>query len=96
MLPSAEEEIALLSLTARRLTACLCLCCRQADGRKVLRSSIREFLCSEAMFHLGIPTTRAGTCVTSDSEVVRDIFYDGNPKKERCTVVLRIASTFIR
>uniref|UniRef100_A0A8C9FZR7 Selenoprotein O n=1 Tax=Pavo cristatus TaxID=9049 RepID=A0A8C9FZR7_PAVCR len=68
---------------------------RQADGRKVLRSSIREFLCSEAMFHLGIPTTRAGTCVTSDSEVVRDIFYDGNPKKERCTVVLRIASTFI-
>uniref|UniRef100_A0A8C6ZJW3 Selenoprotein O n=1 Tax=Nothoprocta perdicaria TaxID=30464 RepID=A0A8C6ZJW3_NOTPE len=69
---------------------------RQADGRKVLRSSIREFLCSEAMFHLGIPTTRAGTCVTSDSKVVRDIFYDGNPKNERCTVVLRIASTFLR
>ncbi|NWZ33255.1 SELO protein, partial [Brachypodius atriceps] len=69
---------------------------RQADGRKVLRSSIREFLCSEAMFHLGIPTTRAGTCVTSDSKVVRDVFYDGNPKNERCTVVLRIASTFIR
>ncbi|KAM4671198.1 protein adenylyltransferase SelO, mitochondrial [Amazona ochrocephala] len=69
---------------------------RQADGRKVLRSSIREFLCSEAMFHLGIPTTRAGTCVTSDSKVIRDIFYDGNPKNERCTVVLRIASTFIR
>uniref|UniRef100_G1KAH0 Selenoprotein O n=1 Tax=Anolis carolinensis TaxID=28377 RepID=G1KAH0_ANOCA len=68
----------------------------QADGRKVLRSSIREFLCSEAMFHLGIPTTRAGTCVTSDSEVIRDIFYDGNPKKEKCTVVLRIAPTFIR
>ncbi|NXM62878.1 SELO protein, partial [Illadopsis cleaveri] len=69
---------------------------RQADGRKVLRSSIREFLCSEAMFHLGIPTTRAGTCVTSDSKVIRDVFYDGNPKNERCTVVLRIASTFIR
>ncbi|KYO47499.1 selenoprotein O [Alligator mississippiensis] len=69
---------------------------RQADGRKVLRSSIREFLCSEAMFHLGIPTTRAGTCVTSDSKVIRDVFYDGNPKHERCTVVLRIASTFIR
>ncbi|KAJ1161850.1 hypothetical protein NDU88_002331 [Pleurodeles waltl] len=69
---------------------------RQADGRKVLRSSIREFLCSEAMFHLGIPTTRAGSCVTSDSTVVRDIFYDGNPKNEKCTVVLRIASTFIR
>ncbi|KAJ6666414.1 hypothetical protein lerEdw1_000688 [Lerista edwardsae] len=69
---------------------------RQADGRKVLRSSIREFLCSEAMFHLGIPTTRAGTCVTSDSEVIRDIFYDGNPKKEKCTIVLRIAPTFLR
>ncbi|GAB5574384.1 protein adenylyltransferase SelO [Prionailurus iriomotensis] len=49
---------------------------RQADGRKVLRSSIREFLCSEAMFHLGIPTTRAGACVTSQSTVVRDVFYD--------------------
>ncbi|XP_008939840.1 PREDICTED: selenoprotein O [Merops nubicus] len=69
---------------------------RQADGRKVLRSSVREFLCSEAMFHLGIPTTRAGTCVTSDSTVLRDVLYDGNPKRERCTVVLRIASTFIR
>lgn len=69
---------------------------RQADGRKVLRSSIREFLCSEAMFHLGIPTTRAGACVTSRSTVVRDVFYDGNPKYEKCTVVLRIASTFLR
>uniref|UniRef100_A0A0D9QYB4 Selenoprotein O n=2 Tax=Chlorocebus sabaeus TaxID=60711 RepID=A0A0D9QYB4_CHLSB len=69
---------------------------RQADGRKVLRSSIREFLCSEAMFHLGVPTTRAGACVTSESTVVRDVFYDGNPKYEQCTVVLRIASTFIR
>uniref|UniRef100_A0A8C5Z1T9 Selenoprotein O n=1 Tax=Marmota marmota marmota TaxID=9994 RepID=A0A8C5Z1T9_MARMA len=69
---------------------------RQADGRKVLRSSIREFLCSEAMFHLGVPTTRAGTCVTSESTVVRDVFYDGNPKHEKCTVVLRMAPTFIR
>lgn len=69
---------------------------READGRKVLRSSIREFLCSEAMFHLGIPTTRAGACITSESTVVRDVFYDGNPKYEKCTVVLRIASTFLR
>ncbi|KAF6119525.1 hypothetical protein HJG60_010017 [Phyllostomus discolor] len=51
---------------------------RQADGRKVLRSSIREFLCSEAMFHLGVPSTRAGACVTSQSTVVRDVFYDGS------------------
>lgn len=69
---------------------------RQADGRKVLRSTIREFLCSEAMFHLGIPTTRAASCVTSDSTVIRDIYYDGNPKKEKCTVVLRVAPTFLR
>ncbi|XP_013794175.1 selenoprotein O-like isoform X2 [Limulus polyphemus] len=69
---------------------------RSADGRKVLRSSIREFLCSEAMHHLGIPTTRAGACITSDSKVVRDIFYDGHPKEEKCSVVLRIAPTFLR
>ncbi|KAM4037787.1 protein adenylyltransferase SelO, mitochondrial [Anomaloglossus baeobatrachus] len=69
---------------------------RQADGRKVLRSSIREFLCSEAMSHLGIPSTRAASCVTSDSTVVRDIFYDGHPKNEKCTIVLRVAETFLR
>ncbi len=43
---------------------------RSADGRKVLRSSLREFMCSEAMAALGVPTTRAGTIVTSDSTVV--------------------------
>ncbi|XP_065666864.1 protein adenylyltransferase SelO, mitochondrial isoform X2 [Hydra vulgaris] len=69
---------------------------RNADGRKVLRSSIREFLCSEAMFYLGVPTTRAGSCITSDTRVVRDIFYDGNPIMERCTIVSRIAPSFIR
>lgn len=70
--------------------------CRQADGRKVLRSSIREFLCSEVMFFLGVPTTRAGSVVTSDSRVVRDVYYSGNPLNERCSVVLRIAPTFLR
>lgn len=69
---------------------------RQADGRKVLRSSIREFLCSEAMFFLGVPTTRAGSVVTSDSRVIRDVYYNGNARHERCSVVLRIAPTFIR
>uniref|UniRef100_A0A673BG91 Selenoprotein O n=2 Tax=Sphaeramia orbicularis TaxID=375764 RepID=A0A673BG91_9TELE len=69
---------------------------RQADGRKVLRSSIREFLCSEAMFFLGIPTTRAGSVVTSDSRVIRDVYYSGHPRHEKCSVVLRIAPTFIR
>ncbi|CEM31827.1 unnamed protein product [Vitrella brassicaformis CCMP3155] len=69
---------------------------RSADGRKVLRSSIREFLCSEHINALGIPTTRAGTCVTSNSRVVRDIFYNGNAIHERATIILRMAKTFIR
>lgn len=69
---------------------------RQADGRKVLRSSIREFLCSEVMFFLGVPTTRAGSIVTSDSKVIRDVYYSGHPRNENCSVVLRIAPTFLR
>jgi uncharacterized protein YdiU (UPF0061 family) len=69
---------------------------RHADGRAVLRSSIREFLCSEAMFHLGIPTTRALSLITSDSEVVRDMFYDGHPEKEHCAVVCRVSESFLR
>mmetsp|Transcript_25712 Transcript_25712/g.33684 ORF Transcript_25712/g.33684 Transcript_25712/m.33684 type:complete len:725 (+) Transcript_25712:68-2242(+) len=69
---------------------------RTADGRKVLRSSLREYLCSEAMFHLGVPTTRAGTIVTSDTKVMRDVFYNGNVIYEKATVILRIAETFLR
>ncbi|CAL8462348.1 g1881 [Coccomyxa elongata] len=69
---------------------------RQADGRKVLRSSIREFLASEALHHLGIATTRAGCITTSDTEVVRDVLYNGNPISERASLVLRIAPTFFR
>ena len=51
---------------------------REGDGRKVLRSTIREFLASEAMAGLGVPTTRAGSCVTSSTTVPRDMFYTGN------------------
>lgn len=69
---------------------------RHADGRKVLRSTVREFLCSEAMFFLGIPTTRAATCITSDSTVERDPLYNGTSVQERCTVVSRIAPNFFR
>lgn len=69
---------------------------RHADGRAVLRSSIREFLCSEAMHHLGIPTTRALSLVVSDSTVERDMFYDGNPRHERCAVVCRVSESFLR
>ncbi|GLX79350.1 UPF0061 protein [Thalassotalea insulae] len=69
---------------------------RQADGFAVLRSSIREFLCSEAMYHLGIPTTRAlSLCLTGD-KVVRDMFYDGHPKEEFGAVVCRVSASFLR
>ena len=69
---------------------------RSADGRKVLRSSLREFLCSEAIAALGIPTTRAGSVVASDSTIVRDVFYTNNPADEQCSVITRIAPTFLR
>lgn len=69
---------------------------RSADGRKVLRSSIREFLCSEAMFYLGVATTRSGSVVTSDSTVIRDPLYNGNVIHERCTIISRLAPTFLR
>ncbi|MCZ4495509.1 MAG: hypothetical protein JWM25_92 [Thermoleophilia bacterium] len=69
---------------------------RTADGRAVLRSSIREFLCSEAMHHLGIPTTRALSLVTTGDQVVRDMLYDGNAAPEPGAVVCRVAPSFIR
>jgi uncharacterized protein YdiU (UPF0061 family) len=69
---------------------------RRADGRAVLRSSIREFLCSEAMFHLGIPTTRALSLVKTGDLVMRDMFYDGNPEREQGAIVCRVAPSFIR
>ncbi|MGZ5074339.1 MAG: protein adenylyltransferase SelO [Usitatibacter sp.] len=69
---------------------------RTADGRAVLRSSVREFLCSEAMHHLGIPTTRALCLVATGEQVERDMFYDGNPKLEPGAIVCRVAPSFIR
>ncbi|HEX8823293.1 MAG TPA: YdiU family protein [Archangium sp.] len=69
---------------------------RRADGRAVLRSSIREFLCSEAMHHLGVPTTRALSLVTTGEPVVRDMFYDGNPAPEPGAIVCRVAPSFLR
>jgi len=69
---------------------------RSADGRAVLRSSIREFLCSEAMHHLGVPTTRALSLVETGEAVVRDMFYDGHPKEEPGAIVCRVAPSFIR
>ena len=69
---------------------------RTADGKAVLRSSIREFLCSEAMHHLGAPTTRALSLVTTGEAVVRDVLYNGNPAPEPGAVVCRVAPSFIR
>jgi uncharacterized protein YdiU (UPF0061 family) len=69
---------------------------RSADGLAVLRSSVREFLCSEAMFHLGVPTTRALSLILTGEQVVRDMFYDGNPKPEPGAVVCRVAQSFTR
>ena len=69
---------------------------RSGDGRAVLRSSIREFLCSEAMYHLGVPTTRALSLCTTGDQVMRDMFYDGNPAYETGAVVCRVAPSFIR
>ncbi len=69
---------------------------RTADGRAVLRSSLREFLCSEAMHHLGIPTTRALSLVATGEGVVRDMFYDGHPQTEPGAIVCRVAPSFLR
>jgi protein adenylyltransferase len=69
---------------------------RAGDGRAVLRSSLREFLCSEAMHHLGIPTTRALSLVATGEEVVRDVLYDGHPAPEPGAVVCRVAPSFVR
>ena len=69
---------------------------RTADGRAVLRSSIREFLCSEAMHHLGVPTTRALSLVATGDDVVRDVLYDGHPRPEPGAVVCRVAPSFTR
>ncbi|WP_266160076.1 protein adenylyltransferase SelO [Dyella silvatica] len=69
---------------------------RGADGRAVLRSSLREFLCSEAMHHLGVPTTRALSLLSTGDKVVRDMFYDGHPGDEPGAIVCRVAPSFIR
>jgi uncharacterized protein YdiU (UPF0061 family) len=69
---------------------------RFADGRAVLRSSVREFLCSEAMHHLGVPTTRALSLVGTGDKVIRDMFYDGRPEAEPGAVVCRVAPSFVR
>lgn len=62
---------------------------RMGDGRAVLRSSIREYLCSEAMYNLGIPTSRALCIVGSKDPVYRE-------EVETSAIVTRIAESFLR
>ncbi|WP_246073337.1 protein adenylyltransferase SelO [Formosa sediminum] len=69
---------------------------RTADGLAVLRSSVREYLCSEAMFHLGVPTTRALSLAVTGDQVLRDVMYNGNPEYEKGAVVCRVAPSFLR
>ena len=69
---------------------------RTADGLAVLRSSVREHLCSEAMFHLGVPTTRSLSLSLSGDQVLRDVMYNGNPAYEKGAIVCRLAPSFIR
>eukprot|EP00928_Gymnodinium_smaydae_P032026 TRINITY_DN23314_c0_g2_i1.p1 TRINITY_DN23314_c0_g2~~TRINITY_DN23314_c0_g2_i1.p1 ORF type:complete len:595 (+),score=56.67 TRINITY_DN23314_c0_g2_i1:100-1884(+) len=73
--------------------------CRGFDGRAVLRSSIREFIASEAMHALGIDTTRALSLVISDSEAVRRQWYAGHREAvivEPCAITTRVATSFLR
>lgn len=69
---------------------------RHADGRAVLRSSLREFVCSEAMHALGVPTTRALSFIATGDAVVRDMFYDGHASPEPGAIVCRVAPSFLR
>jgi len=62
---------------------------RQGDGRAVLRSSIREYLCSEAMHGLGIPTSRGLCIVGSDEEVYRE-------RIETAAVLTRLSPSHVR
>lgn len=69
---------------------------RRADGRAVLRSSLREYLMSEAMFYLGVPTTRALSLVATGEQVLRDMFYNGNAAYEPGAIVMRVSPSFLR
>ncbi|WP_354625647.1 protein adenylyltransferase SelO [Psychromonas sp. MME2] len=69
---------------------------RRGDGCAVLRSSIREYLCSEALFNLGIPTTRALSLCLTGEKVLRDMMYNGNSAMESGAIVCRVSPSFLR
>jgi len=69
---------------------------RRGDGLAVLRSSIREFLCSQAMEYLGIATTKALSLCLTGEQVMRDVMYNGHQALEQGAVVCRVSSSFTR
>ena len=72
---------------------------RSGDGRATLRSSIREYLASEAMYHMGIPTTRALSLITSESESIKRPSYKvsgGIMHVDSATIICRVARSFYR
>ena len=68
---------------------------RNGDGRAVLRSSVSEYVASEAMFALGVPTTRALALVATNAGVVRSTASNAS-RLEPGAVVTRVAETFVR
>lgn len=69
---------------------------RQGDGRATLRSSIREYIASEAMHALGVSTTRTLSVVKTGDLIARDSVHDGNVLYEPGGVICRIAPSFLR
>lgn len=69
---------------------------RHADGRAVLRSTVREYLISEAMHHLGVPTTRSLSISLTGENVLRDKRYSGDAKYESGALMMRAAESFLR
>lgn len=88
--PSGQQQV--LQLKGAGLTPYS----RRGDGLAVLRSSVREFLCSQAMEHLGVATTKALSLSLTGEEVMRDVMYDGNGAFEPGAVVCRVSSSFTR
>jgi uncharacterized protein YdiU (UPF0061 family) len=69
---------------------------RGSDGLAVLRSSVREHLCSEAMHNLGIWTSRSLSLALTGDQVMRDVLYNGNAELEKGAIVCRVSKSFVR
>jgi len=70
---------------------------RSADGRAVLRSSVREYLASEYNYHLMVPTSRAlALLMSKQTKVKRDKLYTGNVQYEDCAICVRMINSWFR